>query len=224
MPAVVYREIERPAPEVIEKYRDIPASIASDVLNRMNVMQAAIKPVTGGVHVVGPAVTVKGMVGDNLMSHHAIYHARQGDVLVIDARGHTDTSVWGGIQTLACSKRGIAGVIIDGSVRDVEDIRRIGIPVFCRGVTPAGPHKGWGGSINEPIQCGGVAVLPGDLIVADDDGVTVVPRGQAESLIPLCRRRMKEEQDWIRRVEAGESTVSMLGLDNKLEQLGVEYR
>lgn len=223
MPAVVYREIQRPASEVIAAYHEIPASIASDVLNRMNVMHASIKPLVNNVHLVGPAVTVKCMVGDNIMTHHAIYVAQPGDVLVIDARGHVHTSVWGGIQTFACRQRGIAGVIVDGSVRDLKDIRRIGVPVFCLGVTPAGPHKGWGGSINEPIQCGGVAVMPGDLIVADDDGVTVVPREQAERLIPVCRRRMAEEDDWVRRVGAGEATTRILGLDEKLEKLGVEW-
>jgi 4-hydroxy-4-methyl-2-oxoglutarate aldolase len=221
---VIRKSIDRPAPEIVEACRGIPTTILSDMMNRMNAMQAAIKPVRQGVWFAGPAVTVKCMAGDNIMSHHAIYLAQRGDVLVIDGRSHSDTAIWGGIQTLAAGLRGVAGVVVDGAIRDLEDSRNAAIAICCRAVTPAGPHKGWGGSVNEPVACGGVVVHPGDLVVGDDDGVVVIPRLDAALVLERARKRLREEQEWIRRVQAGESTVGILGFDEKLKQLGVEYK
>ena len=223
MAGIIRTEIPRPPRSLVEAYGAIPTTIVSDMLNRMNAMHASIKPVRQGTHVVGPAVTVKCMVGDNIMTHHAIYIAKEGDVLVIDGRGHSDTSIWGGVQTIAALEQGLPGVVIDGAIRDVQDSRDSSFAVFCRGVTPAGPHKGWGGNINEPIQCGGVAVSPGDLIVGDDDGIVVIPLAEAEQLLERCQERMAEEQSWIERIRAGESTVEILGFDEKLKRMGVEY-
>jgi len=221
---IIRRQIDRPRADVVAKCGRIPTTILSDMMNRSRAMAAEIKPVKTSVRVAGPAVTVECMVGDNIMSHHAIYLAEPGDILVIDGRGHLDTSIWGGIQTLAAEKQGIVAVVVDGSIRDVEETRQADCAVFCRGVSPVGPHKGWGGSINEPIQCGGVSVSPGDIVVGDDDGVVVVPAADAERIIEKSLKRMEEESDWVKRVENGESTVSILGFDEKLKQLGVEYK
>ncbi|MBU0679618.1 MAG: hypothetical protein KJ626_16065, partial [Verrucomicrobia bacterium] len=220
---IIRKQIERPSPEQVAACGRIPTTILSDMMNRAQAMYADIKPVKGGVHVAGPAVTVGCMVGDNIMSHHAIYLAEPGDILVIDGRGHVDTSIWGGVQTLAAEKQGVVGVVVDGSIRDVQEAREAKCEVFCRGVTPTGPHKGWGGSINRPIQCGGVPVMPGDIIVGDDDGVVVVPAGEADRIIEESLKRMEEEKDWVRRIEEGETAVSILGFDEKLKKLGVQY-
>ena len=224
MSALIITKIQRPPKELVDRFRGIPTSIISDMLNRMNAMHASIKPVTQNVRIAGPAVTVKCMVGDNIMSHHAIYIAEEGDVLVIDARGHVDTSVWGFIQTTASRLRKLEGVVIDGAIRDVQETRESGYPVFCKGATPAGPHKGWGGSINEPIQCGGVPVSPGDIIVGDDDGVVVVPQGVAKEVLDKSLERMVEEEEWMRKITEGLSTVEILGFDEKIKQLGLEVR
>ena len=222
MSGIIHQQIERPSAEVIARFQTMPTSIVSDAMNRTNAMRAAIKPLRPGVRCVGTAVTVQAMVGCNLLSHKAIYVAKPGDVIVFDARAHVDTSVWGYLQTRACQIRGLAGVVIDGSVRDSAEIRESGFPVFCAGVSPLGPHKGWGDSINIPIQCGGVRVEPGDIIVGDDDGVVVVPKEWVETVAQTASERLELERGWFERLESGESTMSILNLDRKLEALGVQ--
>lgn len=224
MAGVIHRDIERPSRALVQEFRKIPTGIASDAMNRMNCMEAAIKSVTENSRIAGPAVTVKSMVGDNTMSHHAIYEAEPGDVLVIDARGHLNTSVWGFVQTMACRLRKIQAVVIDGAIRDLKEIRESGFPVFCKGVSPAGPHKGWGGSVNEPIQCGGVPVEPGDIVIGDDDGVVVVPRRIAQEVLERSNERLETEREWMQKLNAGVSTIEILGLDKTTRELDIEVR
>ncbi len=207
---------DAPAPSLttdeLNAWRGMPASIVGDELNRGQVMHAAIKPVAPEMATVGLAVTVRCMVGDNLALHHAVARAPRGTVLVVDARAHQDTAVWGEILNVAAKQRGIAGVVIDGAARDVDALRRCELPVFVRAVVPSGPHKGFGGEINVPIQCGGVPVAPGDLIVADGDGVAVVRPGQLGGLLERCRARRRREADVIAQVRAGGTTVDVLEL------------
>ena len=218
MTIFVRTEIARPDEGLVSAFKGLPASIVSDVMNRMNAMHASIKPVQKNVHMVGTAITIKAMVGDNLATHQGIYYARKGDVLVIDARGGLEASVWGFLQTRAATLKGIAGIVIDGAIRDVAEIRDSTLPIFCKGVTAAGPHKGWGGSINERIQCGGVPVNPGDIVLGDDDGVVVVPRESAASVLENAKKCLKEEAEWFKRVEAGERTVDILGLERDIKR------
>lgn len=221
---VIFTKTDRPDAKLVEQYKDVPTAIASDAMNRTNAVHAEIKALTPGASMVGSAVTVKAMVGCNIMSHQAVYIAQPGDVIVFDARGHKDTSVWGYLQTRACIMRGIAGVVIDGSIRDSREIRKSGFPVFCRGVTPAGPHKGWGDSINVPIQCGGVHVCPGDIVLGDDDGVVVIPRPQAEQVLENVKAELVKERGWFAALEEGKTTVEILGLDSEMKRLGVTAR
>lgn len=220
---VIYKNIKRAKKEVIDKFREISTTIISDAMNRTNAMKASIKPLIENVHIAGSAVTVRCPVRDNIMTHQALYLAQPGDVLVIDAGGYTNTSVWGGIQTWVAKKLGIKGVVIDGSVRDIQDIRRLKYPVFCSGVVPAGSHKGFGGSINIPIQCGGVSVSPGDIIVGDDNGVVVVPRLSAEEVLENAVKQLKMEKEWTKKIDRGETTLKAIGLDKKMEKMGVKY-
>jgi len=219
---VVHTKIKRPSPEILEQFRKLPTSIISDAMNRSNAMHAEIKGLNSNIKMVGTAVTVKGMVGCNLMSHKAIYVAGPGDVIVFDARRHMDTSVWGFFQTKACVLRGIAGVVIDGSVRDSLEIRQSGFPVFCRGITPAGPHKGWGDSVNVSIQCGGVPVSPGDIIVGDDDGVIVVPGSQAREILKKADAEVRKEENWFKRLDEGQTTLDILSIDEKIAEMRVK--
>ncbi len=193
-------------------WHDIPPAVISDELNRTGAMAAAIKPLAPGMKVVGQALTVQTMVGDNAALHYCLTVAWPGAVIVVDARGHLGTAVWGGILTYAAKHVGIAGVVIDGSVRDVAELRESGVAVYARGAVPSGPHKGWGGSVNVSVQCGGVAVDPGDLIVADDDGVVVVARRQMDGLLERCRARVAKEKTILERIDAGVTTVELQGL------------
>ena len=193
-------------------WRDVPPAVISDELNRTGAMAAAIKPLAPGMKIVGQALTVQTMVGDNAALHYSLTVAWPGAVIVVDARGHLDTAVWGGILTYAAKRAGVTGVIVDGSVRDVAELRDSGVAVFARGAVPSGPHKGWGGSVNSPVQCGGVAVDPGDLIVADDDGVVVIGRRRMDGLLASCKARIDREATTLQRIDAGVTTVELQGL------------
>lgn len=196
----------------LTSWRQVPAAVVSDELNRSAAMAAAIKPLAPGMVFAGEALTVQTMVGDNAALHYAVANAWPGAVLVVDARGHVDTAVWGGVLTEAARKRGVVAVVVDGSVRDVAELRRSGLAVFARGAVPGGPHKGWGGSVNTPVQCGGVAVTPGDLVLGDDDGVVVVARDGRAGLLERCHARIAKEKGFLDKIAAGVSTVELLGL------------
>jgi regulator of RNase E activity RraA len=222
MAGIINSKIKRPPNKLITEFEELNTSIISDTMNRMNSMKAEIKPIIEiDRAVAGPAVTVQCIVGDNLMIHQAMYIAQPGDILVIDARGHKDTSVWGAIMTKACMVRGVKAVVIDGSIRDLRENREMGFPIFCLGVVPAGSQKNWGGNINVPIHCGGVEVSPGDIIVGDSDGVVVVPADIAAEVLAMAQRRVAMEAEWIKGIESGKTTLEVIGLDKKLKELGI---
>ena len=222
MTGIIYTKIERTEKKILEEFKSIATTLISDAMNRTNVMKASIKPIVENIRIAGNAVTAKCIVGDNLMTHQALYLAEAGDILVIDGKGYTDKSIWGGIQTEVSMKRGIAGVVIDGAIRDVQEVKRLKYPVFCSGVVPAGPHKGWGDSINVPIQCGGVPVHPGDIIVGDDDGVVVVPLREAEEILKKAKDLIEVERGWKKKLDEGKTTLEAIGLDKKLLELNVK--
>jgi len=224
MKAIVNKKIKRPDIKWIKKFEDIPPSIASDCLNRYYAMGGEIKPIFEDTKLCGIALTIQSMSGNNLMSHLALTFAQPGDVLVIDARQYTSNAVWGAIQAYYAQKKGVAGVVIDGAIRDVAEMRKSRFPVYCRGVTPAGPHKGWADSINVPIQCGGIPVMPGDLILGDDDGVVVVPQDRLEEVYKEARERMEQENKWKQAINEGKSSLDVVGLRDILERMEIEYR
>lgn len=188
-------KFERLSPEDLTKWKSIPPAIASDCMNRSYVMSGRIAPLQAGMRVCGQARTVTGMVGDNGAAHAAIGLVEPGDILVIDARGHTETAVWGGIMTRAAIRQEIGGLVLDGAVRDAAEIRELGFPTFAAGVCPAGPSKGFGGIIDGPIACAGCPVRPGDIVIGDDDGVAVVPlERQAEILAASLEKIAQEEE------------------------------
>ena len=196
----------------IDAWRTIPTAVISDDLNRSGTMHAALKPVGPGMSFAGQALTAQTMVGDNGPLHYALTAAWKGCVLVVDARAHLETAVWGGILTMAAKAAGVVAVVIDGAVRDVAELRESGIAVYARGIVPNGPHKGFGGSVNTPIQCAGVPVDPGDLIVGDEDGVVVIRPGQLAGLMERCKARIAKEEAFVKQIESGVSTVELLGL------------
>ncbi len=224
MKAIVKTKIERPSQEWVDKYRKVPPSIVSDCLNRYYAMSAHIKPMIENSTICGPALTIQSMCGNNLMSHLALTLAQPGDVLVIDARSNMTNAVWGGIQALCAKKKGIAGVVIDGVIRDVAEMRAMRFPAYCRGVTPGGPHKGWADSVNVPVQCGGVPVYPGDLILGDDDGIVVLPSEHLEAVYEEAKVRMKKEQEWKRKIEIGASSLDAVGLRESLDAMEIDYQ
>ncbi len=203
---------ERMSEAELAEWRRIPTAVISDELNRTGTMESAITPLGPGMAFAGQALTVQTMVGDNVTVHYAMTAAWPGAAMVVDARGHTDTAIYGGILNRAAQARGIVAVVVDGSVRDAAELRESGLSVFSRGIVPNGPHKGFGGGINVPIQCAGVPVNPGDLVVGDDDGVVVVPAGRVGGLMERCQARIKKEEEIVERIDAGATTVELQGL------------
>lgn len=208
----IIQDFERPSTEVLKTFEDIPTSILSDSMNRFQAMDAGIKPLRDGTKLIGAAFTVQAMESSNWEAHQALAMAKAGDVLVIAARGSMNNAVWGHVMTFAAKKRGLAGVVIDGCIRDGAENKADSLPIYCRGIAPAGPHKGWQGNINVPVACAGVVVNAGDIIVGDDDGVVVIPLAKAEDVLKEARERMAGEASWYKRLEAGETTVEILGL------------
>jgi 4-hydroxy-4-methyl-2-oxoglutarate aldolase len=213
MPTILRTSIARCMSEgEVAPWKQIPTTVIADELNRAGGMLAAIRPIGSHECFAGEAVTVQTLVGDNGALHWAVNHMPAGCVLVVDAGAFMGTAVWGEILHTVAERRGVAGVIVDGVVRDRAALRRSAVPICARGSVPNGPHKGWGGCINGDIQCGGVKVGPNDLIVSDADGIVVVPRDEIVGLLGRCRVRMQYEVALLGKISAGESTVDLLGL------------
>jgi 4-hydroxy-4-methyl-2-oxoglutarate aldolase len=189
MPQWIISEFERPSIEVLKQFEAIPTSILSDCMNRFQSMESS-----------------------NWEAHQALAMAKAGDVLVIAARGGMNNAVWGHVMTFAARQRGLAGVIVDGCIRDGAENKADTLPIYCRGITSAGPHMGWQGNINVPVACAGVVVNAGDILVGDDDGIVVIPLAKAEEVLAEAKERMTGEAAWYKRLEAGETTVEILGL------------
>jgi 4-hydroxy-4-methyl-2-oxoglutarate aldolase len=215
-------EIERADREVVSAFEGVPSSIASDVTGNVRfAMDSGIKPVYEGAGLAGSAVTVKAEPGDNLIIHKAITMAEPGDVLVIDANGYVETGHLGELMCASCKANDLAGIVIDGAVRDRIDIAEMDFPVYARGVHPQGPLKQNAGSINVTVTCGEVAVEPGDVIVGDDEGVTVVPRERAEQTLEAAKEKLTAERNTRERVEAGEYLFDMKGYDTLYDDVQV---
>ncbi len=217
----IIRTIPRAEPSVVAALAALPTSILSDCLDRFNVL-GGLKPIIPSKPFAGSAFTVEEIEAGNLMSHLALLYVQPGDVLVIDGKGVTTRACWGGLQTCAARRKGVAAVLIDGAVRDVADLVECGLPVYCRGVSPAGPHKGWGGRVNAPVQCGGAVVHPGDVVVGDADGLVVVPRDLAAATLERARAKVQIEREWFRKVEEGIDTADFLGFAAQARNLGIE--
>lgn len=199
-------ECERVALPIVTGFERYDTPDVSDLMNRLYTMNASIRPLTDpDLRLIGPACTVKVFPGDNLMVHKSLDIARPGDVLVIDASSSTMTAVLGDLISTKARHRGIAGIVVDGLVRDIPAIRALGdFPVFGRGVTPLGPlHRG-PGEINFPVSVGGIVVNPGDLITADLNGVVVVPRAFAPELLERLDERSGAEKAYAEAVARGE--------------------
>jgi 4-hydroxy-4-methyl-2-oxoglutarate aldolase len=196
----------RPAPPILAAFRGIPTTVVCDAMGRRNALAPEIRPIFTDFHLCGPAVTVSVVAGSLAGVIRAMEEVQPGDVLVIDAGGYTGAAAFGGMLALLAQRRGLAGTVVDGAIRDVAEQRSARYPVFCRGVTPAGPpHRSGEDRVNQSIRCGGVPVSPGDLIVGDDDGVVVVPHGSLEQVLERSRELLAREARWIELIRDGQS-------------------
>jgi 4-hydroxy-4-methyl-2-oxoglutarate aldolase len=218
----VETDVERPDPELVSAFEGVPSAIVSDVMGNTGVaMDSGIAPVATGTGMAGTALTVKASPGDNLIIHRAIAMAEPGDVLVVDGDGYTETAYMGELMCASCAAHDLAGVVVDGAVRDREELAAMGFPVYARAFHPQGPLKGSPGSINVPVSCAGVTVNPGDIVVGDGDGLSVVPADEAEAVLERSREKVAAEADLRERVEDGEYLYEIGGYDELFEDLSV---
>ncbi len=206
----IQRDFDRVTPTIVRQAGEFQAAILADVNGRRGAMHGRISALRPRMKLAGPALTVDVRPGDNLMIHAAIALAKPGDVLVIDGKGDLTAALMGTIMMTACKKLGIAGVVIDGAVRDSLELDEMDLPVFSAGTNPNGPTKNVAGRIGHPISCGGVTVHAGDLIVADADGVMVVERERAEGLLPLAQKKVADESARIAQIGQGNTGAPWL--------------
>ncbi len=195
----IFSNISRLPQALIEGFSGIPVANIADNMNRTSCMDAKIRPIND-VPLLGPAFTVKVRPGDNLMLHRALDLAKAGDILVVDAQGDLSNAIMGELMALWAKQRGIGGLIIDGAIRDLGALKKMGLPIYAAGVTPAGPYKDGPGEINVAVACGGVVVQPGDIIVGDEDGIVVINPRDAEELLEKSRSKSRAESQVIKEI------------------------
>jgi 4-hydroxy-4-methyl-2-oxoglutarate aldolase len=190
----------------------LSTTLISDALNRSGGMDCGIRPIGSSSAFVASALTVSVMVGDNRALHHAAAMVRPGYAIVVDGKHDMSTALWGEILHTMAVARGMRALVVDGCIRDSEALAATPMPVWARGRVPTGPHKGWGGAINIPIQCGGVAVMPGDILVGDNDGIVSIPRHLLNQATSEGRRLRLEERRLLDAIAQGQTTLELLEL------------
>lgn len=206
----------------LQQLRDLGAATVYEAQGAKNALDSGMKPIDPTVRLAGPALTVDTRPADNLMLHYAVLKAKPGDVLVVDAKGFMEAGPWGDVLTLQAIKQGIAGLVINGCVRDANLIIELGFPVFCRGLSIKGTGKNQPGKVNVPICFGDVLINPGDIIVGDRDGLVVVAQGEVDMAIASSLAREEKEAQQRQAIEAGTAnTVDLLNLGPTLQRLGL---
>lgn len=214
------RDIERVDPSIVEQASQFPSSILADVAGRRGALSGRIAALSPTMKFAGPALTVEVRPGDNLMIHAAMAIARPGDVIVVDGKGDLSSALMGEIMSQQCVALGVVAVVIDGAVRDSEAIRELGFPMYAAGLNPNGPTKSVPGRVNHPISIGGVSVKPGDLVVGDADGVTVIERDKAAAMMPLAAEKVAAETKRIAQIKSRQA-LAPSWLNGALRAAGV---
>lgn len=219
----VIRSIHRPNSEMVRRFFDFSPANIHEAQGQFGAMHSSIRPIYEGARLVGPALTVLGRPSDDLIHQVAIHVAQPGDVIVAQVGGDTEAGIWGELMALCAQRRGVAGLVIDGAVRDVAGIQAMQFPVFAKAICMKGTGKEKLGWINHPIVCGGVYVRPGDLVAADDDGVVVLPQERLQEILELCNTRQERERRTIEKIEAGMSTFEIQGLEELTKAKGLVW-
>ena len=216
----VLKRTRKISADVVERFARLPVANVSDSMSRLTAGGARLRPMHGSGGLAGPALTVKTAPGDNLMVHKAIALAEPGDVIVVDAGGDLTNAITGEMMLMQMVKRGVAGLVINGAIRDAGFIRSQTFPVFAAGVTHRGPYKNGPGEINVAIAIDGMVIEPGDLIIGDDDGLLCVPFDQTEAVFRAAAAKFEAEQKQMANIEAGTHDASWV--DKQLRELKCE--
>jgi len=223
MTPVIVRSIVRPHAGVVKQLGGCGVATVHEAQGRTGLMRPYMRPIYPSASVAGAAVTVSCHPGDNLMIHAAIEVCRPGDVLVVAPVSDSTDGMVGELLATSCQARGIAGLVIEAGMRDVADLTRMQFPVWSKAISAQGTVKATAGSVNIDVSCAGAVVHPGDVVVADVDGVVVVARDAAEEVARLAEQRLLKEKQNRERLRAGELGLDIYGLRAKLAELGVRY-
>jgi RraA family protein len=205
-------------PALVERFRRIPVANVSDVMMRLTAGGARLRPMHSGAPMAGVALTVKTRPGDNLFVHKALDLAQPGDVIVVDAGGDLTNAIIGELMSGYAASRKIAGIVINGAIRDADTLRKSDFPVYAAGVTHRGPYKDGPGQINVAVSLDGMVVRPGDIVVGDGDGVLCIPLEEAERICAAAADKHAQEEQTIAAIAAGKLDTSWV--DAALQRLG----
>jgi regulator of RNase E activity RraA len=197
--------------ETLMAFAKVPSAVASDTLSRGQTMQSGINPLDRSTKILGQARTADCPVGDNSAIRAAIGLCEKGQIIVVNAQGYESTAVFGGLMTLYAKERGIGGLVIDGAVRDTEEIIDAKLGMFARATCPRGPRKSGDGFVDGTVSVGGVPVSPGDLIIGDADGVTVVPFAQIDTCLADSQEVLRKEEAILETLKQGGSLAGIYG-------------
>lgn len=223
MPPTIVRRVRRADPDLIRTLGALGVATVHEALGRSGLLRPYMRPIYPAARTAGSAVTILSQPGDNLMIHAAMEVVQPGDVLVVTTTSESTDGMFGELLAVSARAHGVAGLVIDAGVRDVADLTAMDFPVWARAVSAQGTVKNTAGSVNVPVVCAGAAVHPGDVIVADVDGVVVVPREAAAEAARLGEQRVAKEQQTRERLRAGELGLDFYGLRATLTHLGVKY-
>jgi 4-hydroxy-4-methyl-2-oxoglutarate aldolase len=223
MKPTVVRKIQRADSKVIARLGEYGVATVHEAQGRTGLMKPYMRPIYPSARAAGSAVTVSCHPGDNIMIHAALEFVQPGDILVVTTTSESTDGMFGDLLGFSCQANGVVGLVIEAGVRDVTDLTAMNFPIWSRAISAQGTVKATPGHVNVPIHCAGAIVNPGDVIVADMDGVVVVPRADALEVSGLSSERVAKEQKSRERLRNKELGVNMYGLKAKLLELGVRY-